>query len=85
MSRALVVRTKNIKSAVVGNMEKQEPKKVESPELNRELYVTDLMLQMAALQKLLLKKGIITSEELKAEMDQLLNSAIEIVKNQDKK
>ncbi len=56
-----------------------------SPEITRDLFNTDLLLQLASLRQLLIKKGVITAEELQKETDTVLQLAIASMKAQDKK
>lgn len=76
MIHALVDLVKNTKSVVVGNMDKKEAPK----ERSHDVLINDILLRLAALERLLIAKGVFTVEEGKNEINTLVSEVMDIVK-----
>lgn len=63
---------KNIKNVVVGNMKKEI-------ELEKEIIVTEALMRLTILEKLLISKGIITQEEIASAMEEITHQVAKIL------
>lgn len=53
-------------------------KELDSQDVHAEATLVDVMLRIVALENLLIKKGVLTDEEIRTELESLLSRALDI-------
>jgi hypothetical protein len=76
MTLALAAQTANLRNAVEGNMSN---KKTDPTDLTYDNLLADTMLRVTALEKILLDKGLITTEELTAVTEALVEKVTKVI------
>lgn len=76
MMLALAVLARNTRNAVEGNM---SDKKINPTDLTYDNLLADTMLRVTALEKILLDKGLITTEELTAVTEVLVEKVTKVI------
>lgn len=76
MNHAHVVLVRNTKNVAEGNFMTDKPNKTE---ITNDVLIADTMLRVAAVEKLLIEKGVITQEELSVATEEIAKRVAKIV------